>query len=151
LGRVALASLAATVGIAGILGLLMVLLHGPIIRQWPSLQQFYISLGLAKPPEQDRLYLVDIRSVRRYQDGAMHLIVEGGIRSGAKKTQVIPELVVEALGPDGRAIQSWRIAPPQATVRPGTTVPFSTAVLSPEGTVVEVNLSFVEQPRDDEH
>lgn len=123
--------------------------HGLIIGKWPDIQRHYIMLGLAKAPLADHLTLTDIHSERRYMDGAMHLVVQGKIQSNAQKTHVIPALNVEALGPDERVIQSWRIEAPQATVKPGESVPFSSAVISQEGTVVEVNLSFVEPPHDE--
>ncbi len=122
--------------------------HGPLIRTWPDLQKFYDSVGLFPSAPAELLTLRDVQAERRYVDGAMHLIVTGKILSQSAKTQVIPLLSAEAVGPDGQTIQSWHIEPPTATLRPGATVSFSSAILSPEGTVVEVNLSFTESPHD---
>ncbi len=140
----------ATGGTLLLTALIFVFGHGPLIRTWPGLQPIYVSLGLATEPLKDKLVLRGVRSERRYMDGAMHLVVTGEIFSQAKKTQVIPTILVEALGPDGQLIQSWHIAPPTATLRPGRAAPFFSAILSPEGTVVEVNLSFVHPPHDDD-
>lgn len=118
--------------------------HSLIIERWPHLQPIYIELGLAKPASTENLVLRNITSERRYIDGAMQLIVTGEIRSHAPKTLVIPHLSVDALGPDGRVIESWRIPPSAATIKPGSTIHFSSSILSPEQTVTEVNLSFVE-------
>jgi len=143
----------ASSGIAA--GLLILLItgfiagHNFIIKNWPETQHIYIMLNLAKDPLKDNLVLANITSERRYQDGAMQLVVQGNIQSHARKRQVIPALSVEALGPDGRIIESWRIDPPKGTIDPGTTVPFLSSIISPEGTVVEVNLSFVEAPHDE--
>lgn len=123
--------------------------HGYIIKQWPELQQLYVVLGMAENPLKDNILLENITSERRYMDGAMHLHVQGFVTSLAEKRQVIPPIAVEALGPDGRVIESWRIEPPKATIDPGTSISFSSSVLSPEGTVTEVNLSFVEPPHDE--
>lgn len=123
--------------------------HGPIIRTWPDMQGFYVTIGWAEAPLQDKLILQNIVPERRYMDGGMHLVVQGEIASQAEKTQVIPDINIEALGPDQQIIQSWRIKPPQATLDPKTRVPFTSSILSPEGTVVEVNLSFVEPPHDE--
>lgn len=123
--------------------------HRFLIREWPHLQRYYIDLGLAQDPLKDNLEIQNIQSERRYMDGAMQLFVRGEIHSSAKKRQVIPAIVVEALGPDGHVIESWRIEPPQATMAPEETVSFSSSVVSPEETVVEVNLSFVEPPHDE--
>ncbi len=112
------------------------------------MQRHYIALGLVTEAPAEKLVLRNVRSERRYMDGAMHLVVNGEIASQAEKTQVVPTLLAEAIGPDGRLIQSWQIAPPEATLKHGAVVPFSSAILSPEGTVVEINLSFIEPPHD---
>lgn len=123
--------------------------HNVIVKHWPEAQQLYIMLELAENPLKDKLVLHKIVSERRYQDGAMHLVVDGEILSQAEKRQVVPAIAVEALGPDGKIIESWRIEPPQATMAPNETVPFTSSIISPEGTVVEINLSFVEPPHDE--
>jgi len=123
--------------------------HSFIIQRWPQMQQIYVDLGLAQNPLKDNLVLTNITSERRYQDGAMQLVVQGEVQSHAKQRQVVPAISVEALGPDGRIIESWRIEPPKATMDPDTTVPFTSSIISPQGTVVEVNLSFVEPPHDE--
>ena len=123
--------------------------HSFIIKNWPEMQTFYVMVGLAEDPLKDALVLEHITSERRYLDGAMQLVVEGKIRSKGEKTQVLPGIFAEALGPDGHIIQSWRIEPPTATLDPNMTIPFKSAVLSPEGTVVEVNLSFAKATHDE--
>lgn len=128
--------------------LFLILGKETVIYYWPETQIYYKMAGLIAPPEPEKLALENIRSERRYMDGAMHLVVAGDIRSQAEKTQILPAILVEAIGPDNQLIQSWHIDPPQATLPPGQKVPFSSAIISPEGTVVEVNLSFVEPPHD---
>lgn len=128
--------------------LIFVFGHDPIVQRWPEMQRHYIALGLVTEAPAEKLVLRNVRSERRYMDGAMHLVVNGEIASQAEKTQVVPTLLAEAIGPDGRLIQSWQIAPPEATLKHGAVVPFSSAILSPEGTVVEINLSFIEPPHD---
>jgi len=117
-----------------------------IITHWPQLQPIYVALGIATDPLRDAIVLKDITSSRRYQDGAMHLVVEGNIVSHAKTRQVIPAIIAEALAPDGHVIESWRIDPPKATIDPEMSIPFSSAIPSPKETAVEVTLNFAEQP-----
>ena len=117
-----------------------------IIVHWPHLQPVYVALGVATDPLRDAIILKDITSGRRYQDGGMHLVVEGSIVSHAKKRQVIPPILAEALAPDGHVIESWRIEPPKATIDPDTTIPFSSAIPSPKETAVEITLNFAELP-----
>ncbi len=137
---------AAVLSLAG--SLVFVFGHDPIVQRWPEMQRYYIALGLVTEAPAEKLVLRNVKSERRYMDGAMHLTIGGEIASQAKKTQVIPPLLAEAIGPDGQVIQSWQIEPPEATLRPGASAVFSSAILSPEGTVVEINLSFVEPPHD---
>lgn len=132
-----------------ILSLLFVLLHSQIIQAWPEAQQIYIKLNLAQPIQEDTLVLQKIHSIRRHQDGGMYLIVEGEILNQSKKVQVIPTLTVDAVGLGNKIIESWRIEPSQATIKAGTTFPFSTAIISPKESVIEVNLRFVEQSHDE--
>jgi len=128
--------------------LIIVLARKPIIEHWPEMQDYYMRLGLIAADLPEKLVLKNIYSERRYMDGAMHLVVTGSIFNQADKTQVVPALLVEAVGPGGQMIQSWHIKPPAATLDPSATVPFFSAIISPEGTIVEVNLSFIEPPHD---
>lgn len=120
-----------------------------IVAQWPGTQAIYIAIGWVEE-ERKSLVLQSVASERRYVDGGMHIIVKGKIHSVAEKTQVVPDIYINGIGPDGSTIQSWRISPPKATIRPGKTFSFNSSVLSPEGTVVEINLSFVEKPYEKE-
>lgn len=130
---------------------LPVVLRDAAMERWPATRSVYAFLHLAlPPPEPERLVLQDVRSERRYQDGAMHLVIEGRIVSKAEKNQGVPALLAEALGPDGRQIQSWQIAPSKVKLTPGESATFALAVLSPEKNVTEVNLSFVEPPHDED-
>jgi hypothetical protein len=123
--------------------------HQYIAKTWPLTQTAYHAIGLSSSPAQnERLVLQNISSERRYEDGAMQLIVQGEIKNVSKKPQGLPDLNVDAMGPDERIIQSWRIKPSPATLEVDSVLPFTSAILSPEGTVVEVNLSFVETPHD---
>lgn len=133
-----------------LVSLVFVFGHDPLVQRWPALEQHYIDLGLSSEPVVNETLVLDsIRSERRYMDGAMHLVVEGSIANRSSKTLVLPALQAEALGPNEQVIQRWRIEPPTATLKPGTDVSFFSAILSPEGTVNEVNLSFAEPPHDE--
>ncbi|MDX9689827.1 MAG: hypothetical protein EOM37_01050 [Proteobacteria bacterium] len=122
--------------------------HGPIVRTWPAAQSFYSSMGWVKAISSDQLTLSRITSQRRYMDGAMHLVINGVIISKAEKVQVIPDINIDAVAPDGQIIQSWLIKPPKATLEPDEAVPFTSSIVSPERTVIEVNLNFVELSHD---
>jgi len=85
----------------------------------------------------------DVHSERRFQDGSMQLTVEGELHfDGAKATET-PDILVIAQGPNGNTIKKWRIDAPKDSLAPGEIVPFQSSVNTPEGTVVDINLSFV--------
>jgi predicted Zn finger-like uncharacterized protein len=94
------------------------------------------------------LNLENIRSERRFEAGGMQLVVEGEVRNTSTSTQNVPDMQAKALGPDRAVIQSWRIEAPVATLPAGASVPFHSSIVAPQGTVMEVNLSFVEPPHD---
>ncbi|HAX91029.1 MAG TPA: hypothetical protein DCY07_02325 [Rhodospirillaceae bacterium] len=123
--------------------------HRYIAETWPSTKPYYQSIGLGKPAVSELLILQNVTSERRYIDGAMQLVVQGEIHNKSQKTQKIPPINVEALGPDERVIQSWRIPPAKATLSADSFLPFSSSIVSPEGTVTEVNLTFTEMPNDE--
>jgi predicted Zn finger-like uncharacterized protein len=133
-----------TAGVLVFFSLIFVMFRDQIVQIWPASGPLYITLGLVSPPELDALYLRDIRSIRRYQNGAMHLIVEGVILNQSSEVHVIPEIQVEARGPDGQTIKSWNIQPVQATIKPRERVAFSSAILSPQKSITEVSLRFLE-------
>ncbi len=129
-------------------GLLFIVLQEQIIQIFPSTENAYIGIGLAKAEDQSKLFLQNVGSVRRYQDGAMRLIVEGEIHNTGIKKQKVPVLIVDAIGLGKQTIESWRIEPSRATIKSGATLPFVSAILYPKELVVEVNLRFVVVPHD---
>lgn len=136
-------------GLALLTGASMLLFREQILPRWPQTVVFYKLVGANTAKKLDPILLENIQSARLYQDGAMHLVVQGTIRSTASKVLVLPKMKAEALDLSGHVIQSWQIDPPVATLAPGATATFRSAILSPEGIVTEVNLRFVEQVHDE--
>lgn len=110
--------------------------------------QFFNAVGVTKPALGEGFSLQNIRSERRFEDGGMHLIVEGDVHNDNDELRPMPDINVNALGPDKKIIQSWRIEAPAATLAAGAVVPFRSSIVAPEGTVMEVNLSFIEPHHD---
>lgn len=119
-----------------------------IVKTWPSALPYYQAVGLTESADDTPLVIRNIKSERHYADGAMQLSVSGEIFNQTKTSHPVPLINVDALGPDERIIQSWRIKPTAATLGADSALPFSSSIISPEGTVVEVNLSFVEPAHD---
>lgn len=129
-------------GSVALLLALALILREPIVRTWPSIQDVYQVFGLVKGAEENVFILRDIRSVRRYQEGAMRLIVTGQILNQTSQTMRVPVIDAEALSPDKKIIQAWQIAPVQATLGPKAILDFSSVVLCPDESVSEVTLRF---------
>lgn len=115
-----------------------------IVRKVAFLEPFYDAIGLHIFHTGEGLNIRNVRSELVYQDGIMKLMVDGKILNITKKTQEIPPLKVSAMGPDGQSMQDWQIDPPTAKVAPGEEVPFHSSINAPRGTVVDVNLNFIE-------
>lgn len=113
-------------------------------KQWPFLEGFYDAVGLHIYHAGEGLRIKDVRSELRYEDGVMRLVVEGKVANDTKKNQVVPAILAAAIGSDGDVMQSWQIDPPKATVEAESAIPFLSKINTPKGTVVEINLNFVE-------
>lgn len=104
--------------------------------------------GLIKPVVGEGLTLQRISSERRFEAGAMQLVVDGQVRNESDEVLPVPDINVKALGAEKALIQSWRIPAPAATLAAGETAPFHSSIVAPTGAVMEVNLSFIEPNHD---
>lgn len=104
-------------------------------------------IGLTVNHATDGLSLQQVRSERRYIDGGMQLVVEGEVFNRSQVLSPVPDILVTAVGSDGKAIQDWKIDAPTATLAPGDKAPFQSTVAMPPGNVAEISLSFVEQKK----
>jgi predicted Zn finger-like uncharacterized protein len=114
-----------------------------IAMRWPSTEKIYDSVGLHVYHPGEGLSLRQVRSEMRFE-GETQLAVEGQVHNDTDKAQSIPPIVAAAIGPDGKIMQSWQIDAPAAMVEPGGSVPFTSAIHAPQGSVTEINLHFVE-------
>jgi len=119
-----------------------------IAHKWSSMETFYNAIGLYIYYPGDGLEFNDVRSELKYDGGITRLILNGKIINKTKKNQKVPDIMAEALGPDGLAIQSWQINAPTATLAPDEEAVFTSSINAPKGTVVNVNLNFVETKDD---
>lgn len=143
--RVVVFALLALVAVGAVVWAIDQQLYAPLLPQfdkiWESPETKTPAIGVG-------LNLENIRSERRFESGGMQLVVEGEVHNTTGETQNVPDMLAKAIGPDRAVIQSWRIEAPVATLPAGAAVPFHSSIVAPQGTVVEVNLSFVEPPHD---
>ena len=121
-----------------------------IAASWPFMDKFYDAVGLHIYHYGEGLTFEQVRSELRYDGGITELWVEGKIRNGSQNVQDIPNILAAAIGADGKPIQSWQIDAPAIRVFSGEAMPFHSTIKAPEGTVTEINLSFVEMKHDNE-
>ncbi len=115
-----------------------------IAKRWSSMEPLYNAVGLYIYYPGDGLEFDQVRSELRYDGGITKLILDGKIENKTKKNQKVPDIIAEAIGPDGAVIQSWQIDAPKATLGGEEEVGFSSLINAPKGTVVNVTLNFVE-------
>jgi len=114
-----------------------------IAHRWTSMEAFYNAIGLYIYYPGDGLEFNEVRSELKYDGGITKLFLDGKIINKTKKNQKVPNIMAEALGPDGNVIQSWQIDAPTARLAPGAEASFASSLNAPKGTVVNVNLNFV--------
>jgi predicted Zn finger-like uncharacterized protein len=119
-----------------------------IARRWVFMEPAYNAVGLYIYYPGDGLEFDQVRSELKYDSGITKLILSGNIKNTTQNNQKVPTIVAEALGADGRVIQSWQIDAPAATLAPGGEASFSSSLDAPRGTVVNVNLNFAEMKDD---
>ncbi len=116
----------------------------------PIMERIYNAVGLTISHVEGGLSLQQVRSEQKYDSGAMRLVIDGEIHNDDQSPKKVPDIQASAIGPDGKVMQSWRIPAPVATLKPGAKEPFQSVIDTPEGTVVEINLSFTELSHDNE-
>lgn len=119
-----------------------------IARRWSFVEPLYNAANLTIYYPGDGLEFDQVRSELKYDSGITKLILAGKIKNTTQNNQKVPNIVAEALGPDGHVIQSWQIDAPKATLAAGEEAPFSSSMNAPKGAVVNVNLNFVEMKDD---
>lgn len=128
--------------------LILILCRQGIAGMWPRID-LYNAIGLHIAHSGEGLSLDNVRSELRYDSGIMKLVVEGKIHNGTPYIQEIPSINAVAIGADGKPIQSWQIDAPAPKLDPDETIAFQSTINAPQGTIDEINLSFIEIKHDD--
>lgn len=136
------------IAVAGLFVLWFIFNRHNIAKDLAFLEPFYDMIGLHIYHTGEGLHIESVRSELVYEDGIMKLSVTGRINNTTKKTQQIPALRASAIASDGHVMQDWQIDAPAAKVAPGEEVPFHSSINSPKGTVVDINLNFIEKSPD---
>ena len=118
-------------------------------QKWPSLESFYDVIGFHIYHPGDGLRIADVRSELHYEEGINRLRVSGKIVNTTKKLQILPPLVATAIGSSGEAMQSWQVDLSSNTLDEDGELPFLSSINAPKGTVVEMNLNFVEAKKNE--
>ena len=140
-----------TAGVIALLFLsLLITKRALITDKWPVMDKVYDLVGLHVYHYGGvGLSFEQMRSELHYDSGLTELYVEGKIHNKTVKVQEIPDILATAIGANGQVIQSWQIDAPATSVSPGEMVTFHSSIKAPEGTVVDINLNFVETKNDE--
>jgi predicted Zn finger-like uncharacterized protein len=123
---------------------LLVVFRQPVVNRWAFMEPIYTFAGLYVYHPGDELEFQQVRSELKYDGGVTKLVLSGKIKNKTKKSQTVPNIVADAIGPDGVAIQSWQIDAPTARLDPEAEASFTSAINAPQGTVVNVLMNFAE-------
>lgn len=129
--------------LAGIFMIYFILARDVLTRNYPWMSGIYDNTGLHVYRPGEGLVLAQVHSELQFENGLLQLVVEGKIRNESGQTQNIPNLLATAIGSDGKPMQSWQIDAPTAKVATGAEQPFHSEIRAPQGTVTEINLSFI--------
>ncbi len=121
-----------------------------IAHRWPATETIYDAIHLPIYYPGDGLEFDGVRSELKYDAGINKLILNGKIHNNTDKNHKVPNILAEAISSDGQIIQSWQIDAPAATLAPQQEVAFSSEMNAPKGSVVSINLNFVELKDDSE-
>lgn len=89
------------------------------------------------------LIMSQVHPSQRTPSGNDLLPVSGRIVNSANTAQPVPDILVETLDVHGRAIYSWTIPHPTATIAARGSVPFNSATVDPPPNAVKLRFSFI--------
>lgn len=115
-----------------------------IVRTAPTAALLYELAGL--PVNLRGLELIDVTSGRGLEEGGEILTVEGVIVNRTDRSHMVPPVSVILRDSDGRALYSWDVQAPRATLHPGENVAFRARLVAPPLEARQVLVRFSPAP-----
>lgn len=111
---------------------------------WYGPERAFALLGIqAARFDTPLLIMSQVHPSQRTPSGNDLLPVSGRVINSADTAQPVPDILVEILDVRGRAIYSWTIPHPTATIAARGSVPFNSATVDPPANAVKLRFSFV--------
>lgn len=120
-----------------------------LVAAWPAAALLYDTLGYPVEAPGAGLETADYKTEFRDVDGIPMLFIDVTVVNKSDHKRDVPDLMAQALAPDGKPFQSWRMQPKVRRLLPGETTTFQARVVEKGGQAKQVHLDYVlpEVPR----
>jgi predicted Zn finger-like uncharacterized protein len=114
----------------------------PIVKAWEPAARFYDVIGMPVEPLGAGLELGQGKAEFRDLEGTAMLFVEAPVTNKSDRPRAVPDVVANAVGQDGKLVQSWRIRPSARQLAPGESATYSSRVPERGGEAKRIDFQF---------
>ncbi|HYE48338.1 MAG TPA: zinc-ribbon domain-containing protein [Azospirillaceae bacterium] len=120
----------------------LVLGREPIVQLWEPAAALYEAAGLPVEPLGAGLELGQGKAEFRDVEGTPMLFVEAPVTNRSDRLRTVPDVIANAVGPDGKLVQSWRIHPAARRLAPGDSTSYTARVPERGGQAKNIEFQF---------
>jgi predicted Zn finger-like uncharacterized protein len=113
-----------------------------VMAQWPRTARLYALAGLSAEPPGAGLEFRQVKSERTEENGAAALVVEGEVANVSLVPRGVPTLRVVLHDRERHELQSVSVAPLQAELPPGGSLPFRALIPRPSEAATGLVVTF---------
>lgn len=117
-----------------------------VVAAFPGTSVFYAAIGLDQPPGAG-LDIRDVTSARDENKAGEILVVQGVVANPGDVVRTVPMIRIALFDAADGELQAVTVAPDNATLRPGQSIPFTATVEGPDPLARRVKVTFVPRRR----
>ncbi|HYC05236.1 MAG TPA: MJ0042-type zinc finger domain-containing protein [Azospirillaceae bacterium] len=114
----------------------------PIVKAWEPAARLYEVIGMPVEPVGAGLELAQGKAEYRDLEGTAMLFVEVPVTNKTQQPRRVPDLIANAIAPDGKLLQSWRMRPSARELPPGGNGTYSSRVPERGGQAKDITFEF---------
>lgn len=114
-----------------------------VVAAWPAAALLYETLGYPVEAPGAGLETADYKTEFRDVDGIPMLFIDVTVINKSDHKRDVPDLMAQALAPDGKPFQNWRMQPKVRRLLPGETTTFQARVVEKGGQAKQIHLDYV--------
>lgn len=114
-----------------------------VVGAWPAAALLYDTLGYPAEAPGVGLETADYKTEFRDVDGIPMLFIDVTVVNKSDHKRDVPDLMAQALAPDGKPFQNWRMQPKVRRLLPGETTTFQARVVEKGGQAKQIHLDYV--------